>query len=85
MVDALRGSDLVVQRSVEALVAAGLAVLEEDEAVRYQPVSAEVDALAGAAQALYAERPNAVRRMIVAPQSQSITRFADAFKIWSDE
>lgn len=85
MVDALRGSDLVVQRSVQALVAAGLAVLESDARARYQPISASVDALAAAAQALYAERPNAVRRMIVAPQSPGITRFADAFRIWSDK
>lgn len=84
LVAALRGSELVVSQSVEALLAAGLVVVEPDQMVRYQPISDAVDKLASAAEALYASRPDAVRRMIVAPGSAGLTSFADAFKLWRD-
>lgn len=84
LVVALRGSDLVVSQSVESLLAAGLIVVEPGQLVRYQPTSDAVDALASAAQALYATRPDAVRRMIVAPASSGLSSFADAFKLWRD-
>jgi hypothetical protein len=84
LVSALRGSDLVVSQSVEALLAAGLVVIETGGAVRYQPSSEAVDRLATAAEALYATRPDAVRRIIVAPPSTGLSSFADAFKLWGD-
>ena len=83
LVRALRGSELVVAQSVESLLAAGLVVNEAEDLVRYQPVSEAVDRLAAAAEALYAQRPDAVRRMIVAPPSAA-SSFADAFKLWRD-
>lgn len=83
LVAALRGSELLVSQSVESLAAAGL-VVEADGTVRYQPVSETVDKLATAAEALYATRPDAVRRMIVAAPPSGLTRFADAFKLWPD-
>jgi hypothetical protein len=83
LVAALRGSDLVVSQSVDSLLAAGLVVIEEGSVVRYQPTSEAVERLAGAAESLYAARPDAVRRMIVAPPS-GLTSFADAFKLWKD-
>jgi hypothetical protein len=84
LVAALRGSNLVVSQSVEALLAAGLVVIEAGELVRYQPTSEAVDKLATAAEALYAARPDAVRRMIVASTASGLTSFADAFKLWKD-
>lgn len=83
LVIALRGSDLVVSQSVESLLAAGLVVVDPGQLVRYQPVSDAVEALASAAETLYAARPDAVRRMIVAPRS-SLSSFADAFKLRGD-
>ncbi|MDV3457141.1 hypothetical protein RZN05_09120 [Sphingomonas sp. HF-S4] len=83
LVAALRGSELLVSQSVGSLTAAGL-VVEADGTVRYQPVSEAVDKLATAAEALYATRPDAVRRMIVAAPPSGLTRFADAFKLWPD-
>ncbi|AQR73477.1 hypothetical protein [Sphingomonas sp. LM7] len=84
LVTALRGSDLVVSQSVESLLAAGLVVIEAGELVRYQPTSEAVDKLATATESLYAARPDAVRRMIVAATPSGLTSFADAFKLWRD-
>lgn len=83
LVIALRGSDLVVSQSVEALLAAGLVVIDPGQMVRYQPTSDAVEALASAAESLYATRPDAVRRMIVAPHA-SLSSFAEAFKLRGD-
>jgi hypothetical protein len=84
IVAAMRGSQLVVSQSVDSLLAAGLVVVEPGDIVRYQPVSDAVDGLAEASEALYAKRPDAVRRIIVAPASASVAQFADAFKLWGD-
>lgn len=84
LVVALRGSDLVVSQSVDSLLAAGLVVIEPGQLVRYQPTSDAVEKLAGAAESLYATRPDAVRRMIVAPAASGLSSFADAFKLWRD-
>nr|WP_294815060.1 hypothetical protein [uncultured Sphingomonas sp.] len=84
LVVALRGSDLVVSQSVESLLAAGLVVVEPGDLVRYQPTSDAVDSLASAAEALYAIRPDSVRRMIVAQASSGLSSFADAFKLWRE-
>lgn len=84
LVVALRGSDLVVSQSVESLLAAGLVVVEPGDLVRYQPTSDAVDSLASAAEALYATRPDSVRRMIVAQSSSGLSSFADAFKLWRE-
>ena len=84
MVAGLRGSDLVVTQSIEALGAAGLVLAEADGSARYAPASAELDALVGEAEALYASSPDAVRRMIVAAANSSITAFADAFRLRKD-
>lgn len=81
LVTALRASDLVVSQSVGSLLAAGLIVVETGDTVRYQPVSPEVDGLVAATEALYAKRPDAVRRLIVAKGSEGLMGFADAFKI----
>jgi hypothetical protein len=84
LVVALRGSDLVVSQSVESLLAAGLIVIEPGDLVRYQPTSDAVDSLATAAEALYATRPDSVRRMIVAQATSGLSSFADAFKLWRE-
>jgi hypothetical protein len=84
LVAALRGSELVVSQSIESLLAAGLVVIEEGQLVRYQPTSEAVDKLAGAAESLYASRPDAVRRMIVSSAGSGLSSFADAFKLWRD-
>jgi hypothetical protein len=84
MVAGLRGSDLVVSQSVEALTAAGLILSDADGSARYSPVTEELDALAQASAALYAKSPDAVRRTIVAAANPAITAFADAFRLRKD-
>lgn len=84
LVTALRGSDVVVAQSLDKLIAAGLIVIEADGQVRYRPLSEELDKLTEATGELYAKRPDAVRRMIVAPHSDGLATFADAFKLRKD-
>jgi hypothetical protein len=83
LVDALRASELVVSRALDALVVAGLASMEIDGAI-YLPVNADVDACVGRVEQLYRTRPNAVRRAIIAANASSATAFADAFKLRRD-
>ena len=80
----LRGSDLVVTQSVDALTAAGLVLAEADGSARYAPACADLDRLVGQAEALYGTSPDAVRRMIVAAANPGITAFADAFRLRKD-
>ncbi len=84
IVAALRASRLVVERGLADLSAAGLTSVDDAGQVRYQPASADLDALAGAAEAFYARSPDAVRRMIVAAANPGVTAFADAFKLRRD-
>ena len=84
MVAGLRGSELVVTRSVEALAAAGLVLAEAEGAARYSPASEALDQLVAQTEALYARSPDAVRRMIVAAANPGITAFADAFRLRKD-
>jgi hypothetical protein len=80
LVSSLRASELVVSRSVDSLIAAGLASLESEGAV-YLPVSSNVDACMERVEQLYRTRPNAVRRAIVSAGASSATAFANAFNL----
>ena len=84
MVSALRGSDLVVTQSVEALTAAGLVVVEESGGARYMPAAPELEKLVKATESLYARSPDQVRRMIVSASNPGISAFADAFRLRKD-
>lgn len=82
LVETLRASDLVVSQALESLVAAGLASADEEGKATYMPVSEEVERLVKETEALYARKPDAVRRLIVASSSSGLTAFADAFRLW---
>jgi hypothetical protein len=84
MIASLRGSDLVVSQSIEALLAAGLVIVEADGSAHYRPVSREVEGIVDVAIAQYAKSPDLVRRTIVAAANPNITAFADAFKLRKD-
>lgn len=84
MVAGLRGSDLVVTQSVASLEAAGLLLVEPGGGARYAPASADLDALAGAAEETYLKSPDAVRRLIVSAANPGAAAFADAFRIRKD-
>jgi hypothetical protein len=84
LVDALRASDSIVSRGIEALLAAGLIVVDEAAGARYRPASADLAALSDGAARLYAQRPDAVRRLIVGAGSDGLAAFADAFRLRRD-
>ena len=82
LVEALRASDLVVTNGLDALLAGGLIVAENDGSARYSPASADLGQLVDQTEALYAKKPDAVRRMIVS--STGISAFADSFRLGSE-
>ena len=85
LVTLLRASESVVARSVEALVAAGLAVAEEEGCYRYAPASADLEALVAATVEMYKSRPDAVRRLIAERPAGELSAFANAFKLRRDK
>lgn len=84
LVGALRASELVVSGGINSLLAAGLVVDDEEGRARYAPASPEIERMAEATEALYAKKPDAVRRMIVAAATDGVTAFADAFRLRRD-
>ena len=80
LVAALRASPAVIERALEALVAAGLAGCEGDECA-YMPSSPDVDALVAEAEQLYMSHPNRVRRLIVASGNKGLVAFSEAFRL----
>jgi len=83
LVRTMRASDLVVTKGLDALEAAGLVSNSGDKA-QYMPVSEEVAALVDQAEALYAKRPDAVRRAIISTSAADAAAFADAFRLRKD-
>ena len=81
LIESLRASDLVVQRSLDELMAAGLVSMTSDGKAAYAPATPELDRLAGAVEARYAKSPDAVRRIIVRAANRGLTAFADAFRL----
>jgi hypothetical protein len=78
LVRELRGSEHLVNESIETLAAAGL--IEHGEAgARYRPQSSELEALATALIELYRQKPATVLRTIFASPSDKIRSFSDAF------
>jgi len=84
IVEALRASQLVVSQALESLVAAGLVTVGDDAQACFAPVSDDVAKRIDETEALYAKRPDAVRRLIVAASKPGLTAFADAFKLGRD-
>jgi hypothetical protein len=83
LVRALRASELVASKAIDALVAAGLASFEDDTAI-YLPVNREADRRVCLVEKLYRTHPDLVRRAIVSAGTSSATAFADAFKLRRD-
>ena len=80
----LRASELVISKALDSLVAGGLVSIDRDGCASYLPTDDNVARLVDAAEDLYARRPDAVRRMIVASRAQGLTAFADAFRLRKD-
>lgn len=84
LVGVLRASEAVVATGVETLLAGGLIVVENDGAARYSPASPDLHQRVAETEALYARKPDAVRRLIVLSTNSGVAAFADAFKLWRD-
>jgi hypothetical protein len=84
LVEVLRSSQGIVEKSLTALVAAGLIVEEGDGSVRYAPASPDLHAVVEAVRDEYALRPDAVRRVIVSGAASGASAFADAFRLRKD-
>lgn len=76
----MRASSSVVEKSLEELVAAGLAGMEGSNA-RYMPISPAVAALVDETEELYSLRPDRVRRQIVGASNRGLAAFSDAFRL----
>lgn len=80
LITTLRASELVVNKTIDELVAAGFLTIEGDGA-RYMPVNGEIARQVKEVEKLYSARPDAVRRAIVSTTASGATAFADAFKL----
>jgi len=83
LISTLRASELVVNKAVDELLAAGLLSIEGD-GVRYLPASDAIARHVEAVKKLYSARPDAVRRAIVSSTASGATAFADAFRLRKD-
>jgi DNA-binding MarR family transcriptional regulator len=77
----LRASISVVSQSLDALIAAGLVAVVNDEACCFRPNSAELAELADGLIDLYNRKPRTVLRTIFAERRDRIQTFADAFRL----
>lgn len=84
LVESLRGSQLIVHRAIEELMAAGLILIDEEGRSCFRPVDPQLGEMVGKVRDLYARSPDKVRRMIVSARSGGLTAFADAFRIRKD-
>ena len=83
LITTLRASELVVNKAIDELVAAGLISVEGDGA-RYMPVSEDIAKNVTQVEKVYSARPDAVRRAIVSASASGATAFADAFRLRKD-
>ena len=83
LISTLRASELVVNKALEELLAAGVVSLEGDGA-RYTPANADIAQCVDQVEKLYAARPDAVRRAIISATASGATAFADAFRLRGD-
>jgi hypothetical protein len=84
LVAALRTSETIVATSVATLIAGGLLADDETGQVRYAPASDDLSRLVDVTQALYARKPDAVRRVIVSAGAAGLSEFANSFRLRND-
>jgi hypothetical protein len=85
LVAALRASDSVVDSSIARLLACGLVLVDEAGSARYVPAAPSLEGLVAATEALYAQKPDSVRRWIILPRHDGLSAFSDAFRLRKDK
>ncbi|HJS40444.1 MAG TPA: hypothetical protein VJ763_03485 [Sphingomicrobium sp.] len=84
LVAALRTSEIIVSTSTDMLVAGGLVSVDGKGRVRYAPASDDLSRLVDVTQALYAKKPDRVRRVIISSAATGLSAFADSFRLRND-
>ena len=84
IITALRASDLIVSQSLSALGAVGLVVTDNDGRSQYRPSNDDAGLLVDEAEKLYAQSPDAVRRLILGSSTSGLAAFAEAFRLRKD-
>jgi hypothetical protein len=84
ILSSLRASDLIVSQSVSALTGAVIVVTDAAGRAEYRPANEEAALLVEEAERLYAQSPDAVRRLILGSSSGGLAAFADAFRLRKD-
>ena len=84
IITALRASDLIVSQSLAGLSAAGLVVTDQEGRSEYRPSNNAAALLVDEAEKLYAQSPDAVRRLILGSSTGGLAAFADAFRLRKD-
>jgi hypothetical protein len=84
LVEAMRGSAMIVDQSLDGLMRMGLVSIDAEGCARFQPATADLARLAEETEALYARKPETVRRIIVSGSHKGLATFADAFRLWKD-
>lgn len=81
MIKDLRSSRLVVAEALANLIAAGLAVEEDDGGYRYRCGSAGTEEIVAELEKLYAVKPTQVMRKIVDSPNSKLQILSDAFRL----
>jgi hypothetical protein len=84
LVSALRTSETIVSTSLAMLVAGGLVSIDGQGRAHYAPASDDLSRLVDVTQALYARKPDRVRRVIVSSAATGLSAFADSFRLRND-
>jgi len=84
LIEVLRGSQLIVDQSIDGLMRMGLVTVAREGDVTYQPATDELAELTEQVEREYVTRPDAVRRLIVSGAHKGLATFADAFRLWKD-
>ncbi len=84
LVDRMRASELVVVQGIRSLVTAGIASVDENGQIQFQPATPALEDCARQASEFYRRFPGRARRLMIARQTPGLTAFADAFKLRKD-
>ena len=84
IVASLRASELIISQSLESLESAGLAVTDREGRTVYRPHNEAAAQLVEESERLYAQSPDAVRRLIIGSYASGLAAFADAFRLRKD-
>ena len=84
LVDAMRGSAMIVDQSLDGLMRMGLVSIDGEGCARFQPATQDLATLVEETEQLYTRKPETVRRIIVSGTHKGLANFADAFRLWKD-